>query len=748
MIFKVGGRAYAMADDVFQKNGKKSIMLVLIFILSLMGPLFSTNLANSALDDPEPVQFSGPFSVASGHGHDLGGMTIDVDGLVQVAVREESMLDLWSSHALNLSYGEHHGTPDMKLSRYDKTHLCWSTEEGTVRTAIHRPTGVWTDTLVDTVATANASTLVDCAIGVTANELPRVLYADGDDLKMGRYATSNQNVEGYETAKYHTRTILENVSPTHLALDITTQGLEWGLMRTSTGSLHQVNFSGAYWTHALLDAGPVGEQFKLSIDEDGVAHVLYSHASTNENILLRVNGADHDRRVLLQSDDLVDALGMDLDANNIEQVATATQTGSAFSINLIRSLAGQDSGRIDPTPSDALEGEMDEEEGLMLMADVNHDGYDDLVVSTPDADVIAMEGNGRVNVHYGSSGGLSALPDLIFAGENDGARYGAGMDIGDFNGDGMVDLAIGSPGWAPTGDPQARHGLIHVFLGNQSGLSPMPWSNITGIYNESLGNTLAALEQPSGGDVLAATARNFSVVVSASQTDQGKVNLYSGNGTGLFPLRNVTQTQDGDLFGRSLEGCDVNNDGYDELIVGNTGSHQNTISYSSVEYFFGSSTGYNGSADHTLTSLLQGRLFGLSVTCVGDVNGDGFDEHIITEPLNGTEEFGAGSLWLFEGTDQSLPGEADWQFSPSTPNSRIGESIVAAGDINEDGYDDVYVSSRMGSSSGRIEIFLGSATGLSDDRQLLAEGNSSERLGLHMASNGDVNGDGLGELFY
>jgi hypothetical protein len=746
MIFKVGGRAHAMADVGFQKNGTKSVLLVLVFVLSLMGPLFSANLSDVSLDEPDVVQFSGPFSVTSGYGHDLGGMAIDVDGLVQASVREESMFDLWSSETLNLSYGEHHGTPDMKLTRFDKTHLCWSTEEGTVRTAIHRPTGVWSSTLVDTVATSNASTLVDCAIGVTANELPRVLYADGDDLKMGRYAM--QSPTYYDGARWHTRTIMEDVSPTHLALDITPQGLEWGLMRTSSGSLHQVNFSGAYWTHTLLDAGPVGEQFELSIDDDGVAHVLYSRSASKEVILLRVDGLDHDQRILLQSDDLVDALGMDLDANNIEQVTTATQSESSFSIDLIRSLSGQDSGRVDPVPSYALEGELDEEEGLMLMGDLNHDGFDDLVVSTPKADLVSMEDNGRVNVHYGSTMGLSALPDLILAGENDGAHYGAGMEIGDFNGDAILDLAIGSPGWAPSADAEARHGLIHVFLGNQSGLSPSPWSNLTGSQNESLGSSIAALQQPNGGDVLAATARNFSVVVGSSQIEQGKVNLYSGNSTGLSPLRNLTQTEDGDLFGRSLEGCDVNNDGYDELIVGNTGSYESTLSYSSVEYFFGSASGYNGSADHTLASLIQGRLFGLSVTCVGDVNGDGFDEHIITEPLNGTEGFGTGSLWLFEGTNESLPGEAAWRFSPSTPNSRIGESIAPAGDINEDGYDDVYISSRMGSSSGRIEIFLGSASGLSDDRQLLAEGNSSERLGLRIASNGDVNGDGLSELFY
>ena len=171
-------------------------------------------------------------------------------------------------------------------------------------------------------------------------------------------------------------------------------------------------------------------------------------------------------------------------------------------------------------------------------------------------------------------------------------------------------------------------------------------------------------------------------------------------------------------------------------------------SFSSVEYFYGSETGYDGTPDHTLTSLVQGRLFGLSIACVGDLNGDGFDEHIITEPLNATGGFGTGTLWLFEGTDQSLPGEPDWQHSPTTPNTRIGEAVSSAGDVNEDGYDDVYISSRMGSSSGRLELHLGSASGLTSDGQLIAEGNAGERLGFRVAADGDVDGDGLSDLVY
>ena len=117
------------------------------------------------------------------------------------------------------------------------------------------------------------------------------------------------------------------------------------------------------------------------------------------------------------------------------------------------------------------------------------------------------------------------------------------MDTGDFNNDGVADLAVGSPGWAPADDVEARHGLIHVYLGNASGLSPSPWVNLTGMANESLGSAIAALHHTGSGASLAATARNFTVEVSSSQTDAGKVNLYSGNESGLFPARNLTQTK-------------------------------------------------------------------------------------------------------------------------------------------------------------------------------------------------------------
>ena len=309
--------------------------------------------------------------------------------------------------------------------------------------------------------------------------------------------------------------------------------------------------------------------------------------------------------------------------------------------------------------------------------------------------------------YYGSSTGLSIIPDEILAGEADGELFGAGVAVGDFNDDGIHDLAVGAPGWQSSG-AATIDGRLHVYLGNASGLSSTPWSSISGATNESLGSTVVALHQAGMPDALAVVAQNYSIEISQDQTDYGKVNLYAGH------MRNPLSTNETSpnrkrviCSDAPLEACDINNDGHDELLVGNTGSFEVINSFSSVEYFYGSPTGYNGTPDHTLESIVSGQLLGMVIACVGDVNGDGYEDHLLTEPFNSTQTFGGGMLWLYYGTTGALPNEADLKYAPSINNARVGEDIAPAGDINEDGYDDVFISSRLGNAAVNLKSSLG-----------------------------------------
>ena len=747
MIFKVGVCDGRMADARFGTPVQKSVMILLLFVLTSLSPMVNDYEGEVFEDLLEKPQFSSPFTLSSGDGHDFAGSVISFDGLESGIVREESALDYWSSVELNNSSVENHGVPDMKLTRHGVEHYCWSTEEGSVRTAIHDPSGYWSSMLVDSVSISNTTELVDCAIGVTENERPRVLYADGNHLKMGRYAAQSQNY--WDGARWHTRTIFEDVNPTHLEMDITPEGLEWGLMRTEDGSLHQVNFSGNYWTKYLLDAGPVGTDMELEVDSDGVAHILYTRESDGSVVLLRVDEWVHETQILSQDASTSPALGMGLDSNNVEQLATVLQGPTSFSVQLIRSLDGQDSGRIDPIPSRIIDGQDDASEGSMLMGDLNGDGYADLIVATPTADVLGDSQNGRVDVYHGSITGLSAAPDIILAGEGNNFHFGMDITLGDFNGDGLQDLAVGVPGWYNLTLNEGVMGQVQVYIGHENGLISQPWWSELGSDGEGLGSVVQSLEQNQGNSILAVSAQGWSNGLTGNDNKSGKVSIFAYENGTMSLQRNLTQSSNGNMFGRTMEACDIDGDSYDELLIGNTGTYENALSFSSVEYFEGTSNGYDGTPIHVIESNQQGRLFGYNIACLEDVNADGMEDHIITEPFNSSGGgFSAGKLWFFNGTNGTMTVEPDWTYLSSQPNARIGAAVKPIGDINDDGFGDILFSKVGGNNGGSINILLGSPSGPQSESQLLAQGLSNEYLGSILSGYGDVNGDGLNEMVY
>jgi hypothetical protein len=145
----------------------------------------------------------------------------------------------------------------------------------------------------------------------------------------------------------------------------------------------------------------------------------------------------------------------------------------------------------------------------------------------------------------------------------------------------------------------------------------------------------------------------------------------------------------------------------------------------------------------TFTGAADYDRFGTSVAWAGDVNNDGIDDIIVGAPGNSAGGTSAGRAYVYSGAAGALL----YTFTGAAAQDFFGQSVSGAGDVNGDGFADVIVGAYWndagGVDAGRAYVYSGQTGALI--RTLTGQA-AGDRFGISVASAGDVNSDGYDDV--
>jgi surface antigen len=282
--------------------------------------------------------------------------------------------------------------------------------------------------------------------------------------------------------------------------------------------------------------------------------------------------------------------------------------------------------------------------------DVNGDGHADVVIGVPGA-THTGSASGSAYVVYGKTTmtpiDLAALGSAGF--RVDGAdSEGAGTavaGVGDVDGDGFADVAIGAPNRYYGGD--SSPGRVYIAMGSAE--NPGPY------------------------------LRKLTITGSAA----------------------------GERFGADVAGVgDVNSDGRPDIaVLALTASYNGGSSSGSMYVVFGKQmfTSFNAAHLGSGGFRVDGSQTTNGIEAVagaGDVNGDGRDDLALGQPFaDFSSRTAAGNAVVVFGKPDgdvidlaSLPASAGFVIGGSAPQARAGGSLEGTGDVNGDGRDDLVIA--------------------------------------------------------
>ncbi|SDG58856.1 Por secretion system C-terminal sorting domain-containing protein [Dyadobacter soli] len=201
-------------------------------------------------------------------------------------------------------------------------------------------------------------------------------------------------------------------------------------------------------------------------------------------------------------------------------------------------------------------------------ADVNGDGYSDVIVGAPYYDM-GQNSEGAAFIYHGSATGIITTFAAAVDNNQPGARMGfAVAGAGDVNGDGYSDVIVGAPGY-DNGRQLANEGACFIYHGSPAGIN----TTAVAMIESNKADALMGQSVASAGDV---NGDGYSDVIvgaytySNGQGTEGAAFIYHGSATGIdMTVTMVESNQSAALMGGSVAGAgDVNGDGYSDVVVG------------------------------------------------------------------------------------------------------------------------------------------------------------------------------------
>ena len=355
-------------------------------------------------------------------------------------------------------------------------------------------------------------------------------------------------------------------------------------------------------------------------------------------------------------------------------------------------------------------------------------------------------------------------------------------NLGDLDGDGAIEFAVGAPGTAG----QANTGRLYVLFTDPADGSVKRTAVIDGntpngpsslLDGSRFGHAMASLGDLDGDNVtdlavgasggpfgLTSTGDLFVIFLNADGTVKrtAEINDQTPNGPSLA---------EGDRFGTGVASLgDLDGDGTVELAVSSTGNFFQGIGTGGLHIL---SIDTDGTVKRTVEigsqtpngppSTASAEFFGTSAASIGDLDGDGVTDLAVGAAARPTAGVATGSLYVMLMNADGTPKRTA-EVNGQTPNApaladsdRFGWSAAGAGDLDGDGVPDIAVGALghgiAGVGTGELYVMFMNPDG-SVKRTAAVDGTTpngpplddGDRFGASISNMGDLDGDGRADL--